>query len=155
MSGADAPYSRCTWKCRTHFVTAGNERWLAMRAKTFAAAGWISQRGSHGLLCGRKGLSQSWPMGPEPGQWRNQRPGNQQFLTALKTVCPHDAGLITNLRRDSVFTANDIILVQASFARLVPMQDAAADLFYGRLFTVVPKLRELFPVLICATRSEN
>jgi hemoglobin-like flavoprotein len=44
-----------------------------------------------------------------------------------------------------MFTANDIILVQASFARLVPMQDAAADLFYGRLFTVVPKLRELFP----------
>ena len=44
-----------------------------------------------------------------------------------------------------MFTANDIILVQASFARVVPMQDAAADLFYGRLFAVVPKLRELFP----------
>ena len=44
-----------------------------------------------------------------------------------------------------MFTANDIILVQASFARVVPMQDATADLFYGRLFAVVPKLRELFP----------
>ena len=63
----------------------------------------------------------------------------EQFLTALKTVCPHDAGLITNLRRNSMFTANEIILVQASFARLVPMQDAAADHFYGRLFTIVPK----------------
>jgi hemoglobin-like flavoprotein len=40
---------------------------------------------------------------------------------------------------------NDIVLVQASFARLVPMQDAAADLFYDRLFALTPKLRELFP----------
>ena len=44
-----------------------------------------------------------------------------------------------------MFTAKDIILVQASFARVVPMQDAAADLFYSRLFAVGPELRELFP----------
>ena len=44
-----------------------------------------------------------------------------------------------------MLTINDIVLVQASFARLVPMQDAAADLFYDRLFALTPKLRELFP----------
>ena len=44
-----------------------------------------------------------------------------------------------------MFTAKDIILVQASFARVVPMQHAAADLFYSRLFAVGPELRELFP----------
>jgi hemoglobin-like flavoprotein len=44
-----------------------------------------------------------------------------------------------------MLTINDIVLVQGSFARLVPMQDAAADLFYDRLFALTPKLRELFP----------
>ena len=44
-----------------------------------------------------------------------------------------------------MFTTNEVILVQASFARVVPMQDAAANLFYGRLFAIAPSLRELFP----------
>jgi hemoglobin-like flavoprotein len=44
-----------------------------------------------------------------------------------------------------MLTANDIALVRASFARVVPIQDAAADLFYDRLFAIAPKLRELFP----------
>ena len=52
-----------------------------------------------------------------------------------------------------MFTANDIILVQASFARVVPMQDAAADLFYSRLFAVGPELRELFPSDLRSIRS--
>jgi nitric oxide dioxygenase len=44
-----------------------------------------------------------------------------------------------------MLTADDIALVRATFARVVPIQDAAADLFYDRLFAVSPKLRELFP----------
>ena len=44
-----------------------------------------------------------------------------------------------------MLTANDIALVRASFAQVVPIQDAAADLFYDRLFTIAPQLRELFP----------
>ena len=35
-----------------------------------------------------------------------------------------------------MFTAKDIILVQASFARVVPMQDMAANDFYDRLFAI-------------------
>jgi nitric oxide dioxygenase len=44
-----------------------------------------------------------------------------------------------------VLTSTDIALVRASFARVVTIQDAAADLFYDRLFVISPKLRELFP----------
>lgn len=44
-----------------------------------------------------------------------------------------------------MLTAADIALVHASFARVATIQDAAADLFYDRLFVIAPKLRELFP----------
>jgi hypothetical protein len=44
-----------------------------------------------------------------------------------------------------MMTTADIALVRASFARVFPIQDRTADLFYDRLFTVAPKLRELFP----------
>ena len=35
-------------------------------------------------------------------------------------------------------------LVQESFARLAPLTEAAAELFYGRLFELEPSLRALF-----------
>ena len=44
-----------------------------------------------------------------------------------------------------MLTADDIMLVRASFARVVPVKDAAADLFYARLFERAPQLRKLFP----------
>ena len=44
-----------------------------------------------------------------------------------------------------MLTSTDIALVRASFARVVPIQAAAADLFYDRLFVIAPKLRKLFP----------
>jgi nitric oxide dioxygenase len=43
-----------------------------------------------------------------------------------------------------MLTSTDIALVRASFARVVPIQ-AAADLFYARLFVIAPNLRKLFP----------
>jgi len=43
-----------------------------------------------------------------------------------------------------MLTPTDVALVRASFAQ-VAIQEAAADLFYDRLFAVAPKLRELFP----------
>ncbi len=36
-------------------------------------------------------------------------------------------------------------LVQASWMKVLPIADTAADLFYGRLFELDPKLRALFP----------
>src|SRR5262249_38337189 len=44
-----------------------------------------------------------------------------------------------------MLTADDIMLVRASFARVAPVKDAAADLFYARLFERAPELRKLFP----------
>lgn len=41
-------------------------------------------------------------------------------------------------------TPNDIDLVQASFARVVPIREQAAALFYARLFEIAPEVRPLF-----------
>jgi hemoglobin-like flavoprotein len=44
-----------------------------------------------------------------------------------------------------MLTANDIALVRASFAKVLPIKDAVADLFYDRLFEIAPQLRAMFP----------
>jgi hemoglobin-like flavoprotein len=41
-------------------------------------------------------------------------------------------------------TNDDILLVQVSWQRVLPLKDAAAELFYQRLFGMDPTLRELF-----------
>jgi hemoglobin-like flavoprotein len=44
-----------------------------------------------------------------------------------------------------MLTANDVALVRGSFAKVVPIGDTAADLFYDHLFKLAPKLRGMFP----------
>jgi hemoglobin-like flavoprotein len=44
-----------------------------------------------------------------------------------------------------MLTAEDVMLVRASFARVAAIQEAAADLFYARLFEVAPQVRQMFP----------
>ena len=44
-----------------------------------------------------------------------------------------------------MLTANDITLVRMSFAKVLPIKAAAADLFYSRLFEIAPQLRAMFP----------
>jgi len=41
-------------------------------------------------------------------------------------------------------TPNQIELVQSSFAKVVPISEQAAALFYGRLFELAPEVRALF-----------
>jgi hemoglobin-like flavoprotein len=41
-------------------------------------------------------------------------------------------------------TPDQIDLVQSSFAKVVPIADAAAGLFYGRLFEIAPEVKPLF-----------
>ena len=41
-------------------------------------------------------------------------------------------------------TPEEISLVQESWKKVVPIKDAAAELFYGKLFELDPKLRGLF-----------
>ena len=42
-------------------------------------------------------------------------------------------------------TPETIALVQDSFRKVAPISDAAADIFYGRLFETAPQVRPLFP----------
>jgi nitric oxide dioxygenase len=42
-------------------------------------------------------------------------------------------------------TPQQIALVQASFAKVVPIASTAADLFYARLFEIAPDVRRMFP----------
>jgi hemoglobin-like flavoprotein len=44
-----------------------------------------------------------------------------------------------------MLTATDIGAVRASFAKILPIKDRAADLFYDRLFEIAPQLRQMFP----------
>lgn len=41
-------------------------------------------------------------------------------------------------------TPEDIEYVQSSFAKVAPIADAAAGLFYGRLFEIAPEVKPLF-----------
>ena len=41
-------------------------------------------------------------------------------------------------------TAEQIELVQSSWKKVVPIQEAAAELFYGRLFELAPEVKPLF-----------
>lgn len=42
-------------------------------------------------------------------------------------------------------TPEKIEMVQGSFKKVVPIADAAADIFYDRLFEIAPQVRSLFP----------
>lgn len=42
-------------------------------------------------------------------------------------------------------TPEQVTMVQESWEKVVPIQDTAADLFYGKLFELDPSLRPLFP----------
>jgi hemoglobin-like flavoprotein len=42
-------------------------------------------------------------------------------------------------------TPQQIKLVQVSFAKVAPIADTAADLFYSRLFEIAPEIRPMFP----------
>lgn len=41
-------------------------------------------------------------------------------------------------------TPDQIAVVQTSFAKVVPISETAADLFYGRLFEIAPQVKPLF-----------
>lgn len=41
-------------------------------------------------------------------------------------------------------TPQQIDLVQQSFAKVAPIADVAAELFYGRLFTIAPEVQPMF-----------
>lgn len=51
-------------------------------------------------------------------------------------------------------TPTQIKLVQESFAKVVPIADTAADLFYDRLFEIAPEVRPLFPAELAEQKKK-
>ena len=46
-------------------------------------------------------------------------------------------------------TPDQVKLVQQSFARVVPISEQAAAIFYDRLFEVAPQVKAMFPAGVC------
>src|SRR5262245_38277397 len=53
-----------------------------------------------------------------------------------------------------MLTTQDIALVRASFARIAPIKEQAADLFYERLFEIAPSLRPMFPTSLAEQKRK-
>jgi hemoglobin-like flavoprotein len=51
-------------------------------------------------------------------------------------------------------TPEQVKLVQDSFAKVAPVADKAADLFYERLFSIAPEVRPLFPKDLSAQKKK-
>jgi hemoglobin-like flavoprotein len=51
-------------------------------------------------------------------------------------------------------TPDQVKLVQQSFAKVAPISDAAAVLFYDRLFDIAPKVRAMFPTDMTEQRQK-
>ena len=51
-------------------------------------------------------------------------------------------------------TPEQVNLVQQSFARVAPISEQAAELFYGRLFEVAPAVRAMFPADLTEQRRK-
>jgi len=51
-------------------------------------------------------------------------------------------------------TPEQIKLVQQSFARVAPISEAAAVLFYGRLFEIAPTVKSMFPADMTEQRKK-
>ncbi|QGY04024.1 HAMP domain-containing protein [Methylobacterium mesophilicum SR1.6/6] len=52
---------------------------------------------------------------------------------------------LASVRASYAISATQVERVQASFAKVRPIADTAADLFYERLFAIAPQVRPLFP----------
>ena len=53
-------------------------------------------------------------------------------------------------KQEPEMTPDQVNLVQQSFAKVVPISDAAAVLFYDRLFEIAPQVKAMFPSSIIA-----
>jgi hemoglobin-like flavoprotein len=51
-------------------------------------------------------------------------------------------------------TPDQVTLVQQSFAKVAPISDQAAVMFYGRLFEIAPQVKELFPTDMAEQRRK-
>src|SRR3984885_11520067 len=55
---------------------------------------------------------------------------------------------------DEAMTPDQIALVQQSFAKVAPISEAAAVIFYDRLFEVAPSVKPMFPADMTEQRKK-
>src|SRR5258708_8807500 len=61
---------------------------------------------------------------------------------------------MTERERRLKLTPEQIKLVQASFAKVAPISDQAAVMFYDRLFETAPQVKAMFPVDMTEQRKK-
>jgi hemoglobin-like flavoprotein len=59
-------------------------------------------------------------------------------------VAAHLSNNNSRKRAMTIVTPHQVELVQSSFAKVVPIAETAATLFYGRLFEIAPEVRPMF-----------
>ena len=62
----------------------------------------------------------------------------------LGTVSRYTPGRALTARNTSM-TPQQVVVVQESFAKILPIAETASELFYARLFEIAPHVRSLFP----------
>jgi hemoglobin-like flavoprotein len=55
---------------------------------------------------------------------------------------------------EDIMTPDHVKLVQESFAKVAPISETAAVLFYDRLFEIAPKVRSMFPTDLTEQRRK-
>jgi hemoglobin-like flavoprotein len=55
---------------------------------------------------------------------------------------------------EDIMTPDHVKLVQESFAKVAPISETAATLFYDRLFDIAPKVRAMFPTDLTEQRRK-
>jgi hemoglobin-like flavoprotein len=55
---------------------------------------------------------------------------------------------------EDIMTPDHVKLVQESFAKVAPISETAAALFYDRLFDIAPKVRAMFPTDLTEQRRK-
>jgi hemoglobin-like flavoprotein len=57
-------------------------------------------------------------------------------------------------KQEQAMTPDQVKLVQQSFAKVAPISETAAVLFYDRLFEIAPQVRAMFPVDMTKQRKK-
>src|SRR4029078_2591745 len=63
-------------------------------------------------------------------------------------------GRTSGKSQESTVTPEQIKLVQQSFAKVAPISEQAAALFYDRLFEVAPAVKPMFPAAMTEQRKK-
>lgn len=76
------------------------------------------------------------------------------LATTMKEAAATASGTAPTEPEGPSVTPEQIAMVQGTWAKVVPIADVAADLFYGKLFELDPELKVLFPEEMAAQKAK-